>query len=143
MKDQNDNPHNNKKRAQRFPGVPPSLNTLLQDSMDNGQLYFVFRTKRLYDNFKKIINPEALNHVEPYGYQLGTLYLKVDSSAWLERIRYLKAGWIKALNIEMGKNFIKDIHFKIMPLNEQVKSLPLHPDLKRVDDLISKITSEE
>lgn len=110
----------------------------MERSLTHGALYYLDREKRLIDVFSRILDAKAAERCRVYGYQLGTLYVKVDSPAWLERLRYKRAEWIRALNIEMGENLIEDIHFRVLPLDSPSPELPVHPEIKKMSDSLAE-----
>lgn len=107
---------NEKSRFDRgFAGVPPSIGQLMEKSLEDGAMNYVMRNRRLFDKFKLVAGVEASKHCSVLAHQLGVLYVRVDSPHWLERLRYLKKDWLKALNTEMGFEMLSDISLKVLP----------------------------
>jgi hypothetical protein len=108
----------------RFPGVPPSVGQLLDRSVYKGRMYFLMQNQRIMDKFKLVVDPLVLEHASPYAYQFGVLYVRVDSPHYLERFRYSKNVWLKAINIEMGFDILTDINLKVLSQDPSVDNLP-------------------
>jgi hypothetical protein len=122
----------------RFPGVPPSIGTLLDISARKGGVYFLLQNRTLYEKFKLIAGPEVLKHAQPYGYLLGILFLRVDSPHYLERYGYLKRDWLRALNIEMGMEFLTDINLRVVQEDSPDGPLP-HDEMRKLSETARRL----
>ncbi|MDR2460315.1 MAG: DUF721 domain-containing protein [Deltaproteobacteria bacterium] len=99
----------------RFPGTPPSIQRLLAGSLKKGRLGLILQNSRLFDCFTQVVGPKIREHAAPYAYQMGKLYLRVDSPHYLMLYKYQEKEWVKAINIEMGVEILETILMKVLP----------------------------
>ena len=60
------------------------------------------------------IDPNIVTHAQPANLRNGTLFVNVDSSAWLsEIVRYRRKEILDRLQHSFGKNYIQKISFRI------------------------------
>lgn len=60
-----------------------------------------------------LIEPEVVAHAQPTGVNKGTLFVTVDSSAWLtEIVRYRRKEILNRLQHSFGKDIITKISFR-------------------------------
>jgi hypothetical protein len=60
------------------------------------------------------IDPDIVAHAQPNNLHKGTLFVNVDSSAWLsEIVRYRRKEILDRLQHSFGKNLIQKISFRI------------------------------
>jgi len=58
--------------------------------------------------------PEIVQHAQPTGLRNGTLFVSVDSSAWLcEILRYRRKEILDRLQHSFGREWIKKISFRV------------------------------
>jgi predicted nucleic acid-binding Zn ribbon protein len=61
-----------------------------------------------------LLEPEIVAHAQPAGLHKGTLFVNVDSSAWLsEIVRYRRKEILNRLQHSFGREFIAKISFRI------------------------------
>ena len=61
-----------------------------------------------------ILDPAIVAHAQPTGLRKGTLFVNVDSSAWLsEIVRYRRKEILDRLQHSFGPNLIARISFRI------------------------------
>ncbi len=59
------------------------------------------------------VDPNVTAHAQPTGYRNGTLFVNVDSSAWLsEVVRWRRKEILMLLQNSFGREFIKRISFR-------------------------------
>lgn len=59
------------------------------------------------------IHPDITAHAQPTGYRKGTLFVTVDSSAWLsEIVRWHRHEILKRMQHSFGREFISKISFR-------------------------------
>jgi hypothetical protein len=108
----------------RFPGCPPSISDHLSRSADRGFLYFANQKRRIFTVFNRVIGDEYSPFMSAYGYFMGTIHVRTDSPAYVERFNYFKKGWINAVNIEMGMDIITDMTIKVLPEGSDMQEVP-------------------
>jgi predicted nucleic acid-binding Zn ribbon protein len=61
-----------------------------------------------------LLEPEIVAHAQPTGLRKGTLFVTVDSSAWLsEIVRYRRKEILARLQNSFGQGFIGKISFRV------------------------------
>lgn len=61
-----------------------------------------------------LLDPEIVAHAQPANLNKGTLFVNVDSNAWLsEIVRYRRKEILNRLQLTFGKNYIQKISFRI------------------------------
>jgi len=64
--------------------------------------------------WKHLLDPDIVAHAQPTGYRNGTLFVSVDSSAWLcEILRYRRKEIMDRLRHSFGQDFIAKISFRV------------------------------
>ena len=80
-----------------------------------------FREIQIINTWEYIAGETILNHTFAYNYQNKILFIKVDSSVWIQQLIMLKKELIQKINQKLGKNLVKDIRFKLAE-EEEVRS---------------------
>ncbi|TAL00649.1 MAG: DUF721 domain-containing protein, partial [Verrucomicrobia bacterium] len=63
---------------------------------------------------EELIDPQIVSHAQPAGLHKGTLFVNVDSSAWLsEIVRYRRKEILDRLQHSFGRELIQRISFRI------------------------------
>jgi len=61
-----------------------------------------------------LVDPSVAAHAQPTGLNKGTLFVSVDSSAWLDEIvRYRRKEILDRLQHSFGKEMVKRISFRV------------------------------
>ena len=64
--------------------------------------------------WNSLIDPNITAHAQPHNLHKGTLFVNVDSSAWLsEIVRYRRKEILDRLQYSFGKNLIQKISFRV------------------------------
>lgn len=64
--------------------------------------------------WNSLIDPNIVAHAQPANLRNGTLFVTVDSSAWLsEIVRYRRKEILDRLQHSFGKNYIQKISFRV------------------------------
>jgi len=64
--------------------------------------------------WNELLDPNITAHAQPHNLHKGTLFVNVDSSAWLsEIVRYRRKEILDRLQHSFGKNLIQKISFRI------------------------------
>lgn len=64
--------------------------------------------------WNSLIDPNIVAHAQPANLRNGTLFVIVDSSAWLsEIVRYRRKEILDRLQHSFGKNYIQKISFRV------------------------------
>ncbi len=60
------------------------------------------------------LEPDIIAHAQPTGLRKGTLFVSVDSSAWLcEIVRHRRKEIVKRLQHSFGRDLIKKLSFRV------------------------------
>ena len=64
--------------------------------------------------WNELLDPNITAHAQPHNLHKGTLFVDVDSSAWLsEIVRYRRKEILDRLQHSFGKSFIQKISFRV------------------------------
>jgi predicted nucleic acid-binding Zn ribbon protein len=64
--------------------------------------------------WNELLDPNITAHAQPHNLHKGTLFVNVDSSAWLsEIVRYRRKEILDRLQHSFGKNLIQKISFRV------------------------------
>jgi hypothetical protein len=64
--------------------------------------------------WNSLLDPNITAHAQPHNLHKGTLFVNVDSSAWLsEIVRYRRKEILDRLQFSFGKELIKKISFRV------------------------------
>lgn len=64
--------------------------------------------------WNSLLDPAIVAHAQPANLHKGTLFVNVDSNAWLsEIVRYRRKEILNRLQLSFGKNYIQKISFRI------------------------------
>ena len=64
--------------------------------------------------WKNLLDPNIVAHAQPTGLRKGTLFVAVDSSAWLsEIVRYRRKEILDRLHHAFGRDLIQRISFRV------------------------------
>jgi predicted nucleic acid-binding Zn ribbon protein len=97
-------------RAIRARGVEQVVSNVLSDlKMDSRRAEI-----EIVKVWNSLIDPNIVAHAQPINLCKGTLFVNVDSSAWLsEIVRYRRKEILDRLQHSFGKNYIQKISFRI------------------------------
>ncbi len=70
--------------------------------------------------FAQACGPRLLSRVRPERFSRGTLFVRVQSSAWANEIHYLKTELLLQLRKVPGGEAVREILFTVGPLDEGV-----------------------
>lgn len=64
--------------------------------------------------WNSLLDPNLVAHAQPANLHNGTLFVNVDSNAWLsEIVRYRRKEILDRLQLSFGKSYIKKISFRV------------------------------
>lgn len=94
-------------RAQRAGDVLPKI-------MSDLRLEHRSAEAEIVKVWNSVLDPNIVAHAQPANLHKGTLFVNVDSSAWLsEIVRYRRKEIIDRLQHSFGKDFIRKISFRV------------------------------
>ena len=64
--------------------------------------------------WNELLAPDVIAHAQPTGYRKGTVFISVDSNAWLcEILRYRRKEILDRLQHSFGREFIARLSFRV------------------------------
>jgi hypothetical protein len=127
-----------RERDKLNPGCPPSLGDIINRSATRGFLYFADRNVRIFELFGRIVGSKYSKYLSAYGYFMGTIHVRTESPAYVERFNYMKKEWIAAINIELGMEIIDDMQIRVMPKDQKVDEVPETAEYRSLSDQAKK-----
>jgi predicted nucleic acid-binding Zn ribbon protein len=99
-----------KARAIRAQGAEQVVNNVLGNlKMDSRRAEI-----EIVKVWNSLLDPNVVAHAQPANLRKGTLFVNVDSSAWLsEIVRYRRKEILDRLQHSFGKNYIQKISFRV------------------------------
>lgn len=61
----------------------------------------------------QVVGARVAQHTQAYSIEKGELLVLVDSSAWMQELRFLKPDIRKKLNSKLGGEIVKEIRFML------------------------------
>lgn len=96
-------------RAVRARGADRIVSKVLKDLKMDSRLAEIEVVKV----WNSLLDPEIVAHAQPANLHKGTLFVTVDSSAWLsEIVRYRRKEILDRLQLSFGKSLIQRISFR-------------------------------
>ena len=97
-------------RAIRARGAEQIVSNVLGDlKMDSRQAEI-----EIVKVWNSLLDPNIVAHAQPANLRNGTLFVNVDSSAWLsEIVRYRRKEILDRLQHSFGKNYIQKISYRV------------------------------
>lgn len=71
------------------------------------------RERKIILDWKDLVGETISAHTQPQEISRGRLIVKVDSSAWLHQLRFLKSDILEVLQQKVGEEIVKDICFTV------------------------------
>jgi predicted nucleic acid-binding Zn ribbon protein len=62
------------------------------------------------------VGEKIARNARPAAFKGSLLIVHVNNSTWIHQLQFLKNGLVSALNTALGKPLLKDIRFKIGPI---------------------------
>jgi predicted nucleic acid-binding Zn ribbon protein len=113
------------------------LQMLLQNS--KSPLSNQFLRWRVWKDWKTLVGAQIASKCQPAGYHRRTLYIWVESSAWMQQLSFFSSQIKEKVNKHVGKQWVNSVRFtldrKSVPTSEESAQ-----DLK--DNLSKTLPSE-
>ena len=72
---------------------------------------------RVWDIWEKAVGGAIATNTQPAAFKGDLLIVHATSSSWLQQLRFLKADILSKVNQHLGQTKVKDIRFKIGPVD--------------------------
>ena len=90
------------------------LSVMLTGVLDRLGLSSQLAEYRAVTSWSKAVGEQIGKHTQAEWIDKGELIVKVDSHVWIQELTFLKPEIIKRLNLELGRETVKDIRFSLM-----------------------------
>lgn len=120
---------------------PLRLSQILPEVLKEMELEIGIGKREIEKIWKDAVGEKISKRCQPQKIKDGILFLKVHSSVWMNQLHYLKEEIIKSLNAKLGKEIVRDTHFKLGEIKERVtptpvlkktwSDLPLDPEVEK------------
>lgn len=71
---------------------------------------------KVFAQWSKAVGPDVAKHAKPSSFRNGILFAETSHSTWNMELSNRKTVIIKKLNDALGKELVRDIHFRIRKL---------------------------
>ena len=92
---------------------PKELGSFLNHILKKYGLFDKIKEHYIYIVWKEEVGENISAHTTPVFFKNGRLFVDVDSSTWLNELKFMKTKIIKSLNERLEANKVRDIVFKI------------------------------
>jgi len=82
---------------------------------------------RLFSRWEDIVGDTIARHARPVSVRGNRLYLAVDSSAWSQQLSQLKPELLEKINLNLGREAVKDITFRLGGMERTEWHRPAQP----------------
>lgn len=92
---------------------PKKIDNLLNQTLKKYGLFDKIKEQYIYIVWQEEVGENVSAHAKPAFFKYGKLFVNVDSSAWLNELKFMKEKIVKKLNEKLGINKVREIIFKI------------------------------
>ncbi|MDX2447172.1 MAG: DUF721 domain-containing protein [Desulfobacterales bacterium] len=93
------------------------ISNVIRDVLKNHRLKMDASLIRVWDIWEEAVGEVIAANTRPAAFKGNLLIVNVTSSSWLQQLRFLKLEIIQKLNHVLGEGAVKDIKFKIGPVD--------------------------
>ena len=90
-------------------GELKNISKIIEEVFSQKQIRIGIDNIKVQDAWKKTMGKNIQKYTIKVVYKKGILYIKLKSSVLKEELKYEKLKVIKLINIELGKEYIKDL----------------------------------
>ena len=90
-------------------GELKNISKVIEEVFSQKQIRIGIDNIKVQDAWKKTMGKNIQKYTIKVVYKKGILYIKLKSSVLKEELKYEKLKVIKLMNIELGKEYIKDL----------------------------------
>ena len=105
----NMSPRNKRKKRKGY----RAANLPLQQLLGRYSIKREIKEHRLLSHWKSIVGERIANNTFPDGFEKGTLWVRVKSSAWMHELSFMKSGMITKANEILGEKKVTDIRLHL------------------------------
>jgi predicted nucleic acid-binding Zn ribbon protein len=96
---------------------PAPLGRILQKALRASKIDVNLDLHRLWGRWAELVGPAIAQNARPAAIKGKLLLVHVSSAPWMQQLHYLKGDLTEKLNSALGKDSIKEIRFKVGPLD--------------------------
>ena len=96
---------------------PAPLGGILQKALRASKIDVDLNLHRLWKRWADLVGPTISQNARPAAIKGKLLLVHVSSAPWMQELHYLKGELMEKLNSALGKNSVKEIRFKVGPLD--------------------------
>ena len=93
------------------------IGTVIQDLLNKRRLETDTSLVRVWDVWEEAVGELIAANTRPAAFKGDLLIVHTTSSSWLQQLRFLKAEIIQKVNHALGNVPVKEIKFKVGPVN--------------------------
>jgi predicted nucleic acid-binding Zn ribbon protein len=93
------------------------IGNVIRDMLKNHRLETNTSLIRVWDVWEDAVGEVIAANTRPAAFKGDLLIVNVTSSSWLQQLRFLKPEIMQKINHALGEGPVKDIKFKIGPVN--------------------------
>ena len=90
-----------------------SLSGVLEQVMKGLSLDKALLQAQILRRWDAVVGPSIAAHAQPEELRASKLYVRVDSSPWLQELTLLKPSLLKKLNTALGKEVVGDLVLRL------------------------------
>ncbi len=95
---------------------PAPLGGILRDALKSSRIDVDLDLYRLWEQWADVVGPVIAPNARPAAIKGKLLLVNVSSAPWMQQLQYLKYELMEKLNKALGSEAVKDIRFKIGPV---------------------------
>ena len=93
------------------------IGNVIRDMLKNNRLVTDTSLIRVWDVWEETVGEVIAANTRPAAFKGDLLIVNATSSSWLQQLRFLKPEIIQKINHALGELPVKDIKFKIGPVD--------------------------
>jgi len=102
-----------KKEKRQFVPIGQVIGDILKQSRMQTDTSLI----RVWDIWEKAVGEAIADNTQPAAFKGDLLIVHAASSSWLQQLRFIKGDILRKVNQHLGQAHVKDIKFKIGPVN--------------------------
>lgn len=106
------------------PNKPDRIGNILSVFLANHAPKAVANGLAIHSAWPKIVGTNMAKKTMPLKIIGKTLYLTVETSAWMEELKYLKEDIVKKINNDLKQEAVEDIIFRLGKINAHPLNKP-------------------
>lgn len=89
------------------------------------------RERKVLKLWDRVVGESIASHTRAYRVQKGKLWVRVDSSSWLNELLFFKEKIKEKINQELGKGVIREVYFRMGRVEKRPPPPPPPPPKKK------------